>query len=159
MNSKQKIGFYLSLIFLTGAIAGGSIAWTATARKKPEVKRQQFPDTQGMCDFMRKRLQERVGLTPEQVQKIDPLLEQSARDIKAIHDKTLQDVEEVIRKTHSEIAATLTPEQKVRLDEFENDRREFWRKHFKKREHRDKDKFRDGPEDDQKKLVPQAPEE
>lgn len=148
MNSKQKIAFYLSLIFVAGGIAGGSIAWTANNRKQPEVKRHKFPDTKGMCDFMRNRLQERVGLTAEQVEKIDPLLEQSARDIKAIHDKTLQDVEEVIRDTHAAIAATLTPEQKGRLDELENERREFWRKHFKKREHRDKEKLREGHQED-----------
>ena len=148
MNSKQKIGLYLSLIFLAGGVAGGSIMWTASTKKSPPPPRREFPDSERMCDFMRKRLEERVGLTPEQVEKIDPLLEQSARDIKAIHDKTLQDVEDVIRRTHSEIAATLTPEQKAKLDEVERERREFWRKHFKKKEHKDRERvWEPGPEE------------
>ena len=144
MNSKQKIGSYLCLIFLAGGVAGGSIAWTASTKQKQKpAHSKHFPDTKRMCDFMRQRLEERVGLTPEQVQKIEPLIEQSARDIRAIHDKTLQDVEDVIRRTHSEIAATLTPEQQARLVEFENERREFWRKHFKKKEHKDQEKLRE----------------
>src|SRR5690606_11676366 len=121
MKSKQKIAFYLSLIFLAGGVAGASVAWTAKAKKQPKPPRGEFADTKKMCDFIRERLQDRVGRRPEQVQEIDPLLEESARELKAIHEKTLREVEEVIRRTHSQIAATLTPEQRDRLDELENE--------------------------------------
>lgn len=143
MNSKQKIAFYVALIFLAGGVAGGSIAWTASTKQQGPPPRREFPDAKRMCDFMKKRLQERVGLTAAQVEKIEPLLEESARDLRAIHDRTLQEVEEVIRRTHTQIAATLTPEQNARLEEVERERREFWRKHFKKKEHKDRDGGKD----------------
>ena len=144
MNSKQKIASYVALIFLAGGVAGGSIAWTASTKKQDPPPRREFPDAKRMCDFMKKRLQERVGLTAAQVEKIEPLLEKSARDLRAIHDRTLQEVEQVIRRTHTEIAATLTPEQNARLEEVEQERREFWRKHFKKKEHKDQDSDKEG---------------
>lgn len=144
MSSKNTIALYIGLIFLAGGVAGGSIVWTTQQKQKTAPVAREFPDTKKMCDFMRKRLQDRVGLTAAQVEKIDPLLEASALEIKSIHDKTLQDVEDIIRKTHSEIAATLTPDQKVRLDEVENERRKFWRKHFKKREQKEKEKLEQG---------------
>ena len=164
MNSKKKIALYVALIFLAGGVAGGSIGWTASTRQHEPRHRREFPDAKRMGEFMLRRLEERVGLTQEQVATLRPILEQSAQDIREVHGKALQEVEAVIRRTHEEIAATLTPEQKIRLDEVEKERREFWRKHFKKKDQRDRDedgereKHWDRDEDHRDKAEPNAEE-
>lgn len=149
MTNKQKIALYVASIFVAGGIAGGSIAWTAGASKSSPPHRRQFPDAKRMSDFMCKRLQDRIGLTDEQVAKIEPLVEQSAREIKAVHENTLREIEAIIRRTHDQIGAVLTPEQKVQLEEYERERREFWRKHLSRKDRKDKDKHRrdDGTRD------------
>ena len=107
MNSKKKIALYVALIFLAGGVAGGSIGWTASTRQHEPRHRREFPDAKRMGEFMLRRLEERVGLTQEQVATLRPILEQSAQDIREVHGKALQEVEAVIRRTHEEIAATL----------------------------------------------------
>jgi Spy/CpxP family protein refolding chaperone len=133
--TKQKIIFYLCAIFLAGGIAGGAIAWTATATAAAEPpKPHGRPDFHKMCDKMRARLQERLELTPAQLQKIDPILQESAKEIQGIQERTLQQVEQVIKRSHAQIALELSDGQKVKLQAYEQERREFWRKRGMHRE-------------------------
>ena len=71
----------------------------------------------------RTRLHDGLGLTPDQAQKVDPLLAKGFADIRTIHMETMQRIGKVIDATHVQIAALLTPEQKRKLDEMERQRR------------------------------------
>ena len=73
---------------------------------------------------LRKHLQTRLGLKADQVEKINPVLEQTSRDLQAVHEKSMSEVEQVFKRCNHEVAKTLTPEQKVKLEAMEREYRE-----------------------------------
>lgn len=126
--TKGKIILYLTAIFVAGGISGGVIAWK-------EAKQDMFkpPSSKKMCAFFRERLQAELNLTPDQVRRLEPLLEKRVQEIEAVHSRTIEQIDELFRASNEEIvlALGLTPEQRLKLDEMEKKRAEFMRKKFK----------------------------
>jgi len=121
MSNSLKTIFYIAALFLAGAATGG-IVGACTA------KRMMFlhpPRPHDLTEHMRAQLQSRLHLTPEQKQKIDPILDQTDTQLKAIHQETMTKVGQIIDQTHQKIAAELTPEQRTQLEQLEKERREF----------------------------------
>jgi len=110
---------YLAAIF----VAGGATGAVITLNNSREHTTQP-PSIEKSCTQFQDRLISRVGLTPEQVKKLQPVFERTAHELCAIHSRALHDADDVIRKAHEEIARELTPEQKARLDEFDRERRD-----------------------------------
>ncbi len=72
-------------------------------------------------DFLTKAL----NLTPTQQSQIKSLLEQRYSQLKALHEDTSMSVEnrkekakEIFKETHEKIMATLTPEQKEKMQQI-----------------------------------------
>jgi len=113
-----KVIFYATLIFVAGLFIGvlaGPLVQRAFLRP---------PTPAEMSRHILARLQSRLSLTPEQTAQIKPLVEQTASDIDAIREATTKQVSDRIAETNSKIATFLTPEQKVKLDQMEAERRE-----------------------------------
>ena len=116
-----KIILYATLIFVAGlfigVLAGPHVLRTFLRPPTPaEMSRHIFA-----------RLHSRLSLTPEQTVQIKPLIEQTASDIDAIRSATTKQVSDRIAETNSKIATFITPEQKVKLDQMETERREHMR--------------------------------
>ena len=125
--TKKKIIVYLATIFVVGGITGGVLGWTGAQQRSMAP-----PSSRKICDDVRHRLQTKLELTAAQLKQLDPLLEKRAREMEAIHLRTIQQFEELIRASNDEIAATLglNSTQRAQLEEMENKRREFMRKRF-----------------------------
>lgn len=121
--TRKKILLYLTVIFIAGGVSGGAIV--ATSNRQHKVKQ---PSMGNVCDHFRKKLQTRLELTPGQMLKIDPILTQTGRDLEAIHSRSIEQVEQVIQKSNAEIARELTPEQRVKMEAMEKERRDFMQK-------------------------------
>ena len=128
MNSltKSKIALYLAVIFTAGGITGTVIAWGSAKRKM-----LQPASMETVCSFMEDRLKSRLDLTPEQLQKIKPILNQPAREMKAIHAKTMEEIDQTIQRANKQIARELTEEQKRKLEQMERERCDFMQKRMK----------------------------
>jgi Spy/CpxP family protein refolding chaperone len=74
---------------------------------------------------MRDRLRTELSLTPEQVAKISPIIDKTAAQLKEIRRDTGRRVHEIMTKAHREIAASLTDEQRLKLQQIE-DRHRRW---------------------------------
>jgi len=121
MNNSLKTIIYIIALFLAGAATGG-IVGACTA------KRMMFlhpPRPHDLAEQMRSQLQSRLNLTAEQKKKIDPILDQTDTQLKAIHLETMSKVSQIIDQTHAKIAAELTPDQQAKLVQLEKERREF----------------------------------
>ncbi len=118
--TKSKIAAYLAIIFVAGGIAGTVLAWGSAKRN---MLRPATPEK--ICHAMQARLKSKLDLTPEQLVKIQPILDRITRDIETIHAKTVEKIDQTIRKANEEIALVLTEEQKKKLQELENDRCRF----------------------------------
>ncbi|MEY2486636.1 MAG: hypothetical protein QOH39_2284 [Verrucomicrobiota bacterium] len=116
-----KVILYATLIFVAGLFIGvvaGPLVQRAFLRP---------PSPAEMSRHILARLQSRLSLTPEQAAQIKPLVEQTASDIDAIRASTTKQVWDRIAETNSKIATFITPEQKVKLDQMEAERRERMR--------------------------------
>jgi Spy/CpxP family protein refolding chaperone len=126
--TKTTIAVYLALIFFAGAVAGGAVARKYAA----EAPRHRPPPGHHSPEEMRERifnmLKTRLNLTGEQVRQIEPVFQAGFREVCAIQEKSLAEVEEAVRRNHEEIAKFLTPEQREEMRRMDQEHREKFRR-------------------------------
>jgi Spy/CpxP family protein refolding chaperone len=126
--TKAKIVFYVVLIFVAGGVAGAALGtrpWQH--RDRPPGPRR--PDPEKFEAHLFEVMKDRLQLAPEQVQAIEPIFRAGFKEVRAIQDKTLAQVEEAVQRNHEAIARQLTPEQKAELEKMDLERREFFKNH------------------------------
>jgi Spy/CpxP family protein refolding chaperone len=124
-QSKWKLGTYVCAIFLAGAGSGAVVAWEMS-RRTPVPPR---PPVE-IGARLRARFQSQLSLTPEQLQKIDPMIDQAMHRVEAIRNETASKVFANVASLDEQLLTVLTPEQKVKLEELERDRRDYLRTKF-----------------------------
>ena len=77
--------------------------------------------------MIRAKLKAKLNLTPEQEQKIGPIIKTASESLEASHRTCLKSVLEVINQMQSAITPLLTPEQVARLKELDAERADSWR--------------------------------
>jgi Spy/CpxP family protein refolding chaperone len=127
MNSlgKGKLGVYVLALFLAGGGSGALIAWQV-CRRLPVTP---VPPAE-IGVRLRAQFQSRLSLTPDQAQKIAPMIDQAMRQVEVIRKETASRVFANVSNLHEQILVVLTPEQKVNFEEFERERREYLRQKF-----------------------------
>jgi Spy/CpxP family protein refolding chaperone len=123
--SKRKLGLYLLALFLAGGGSGALITWQV-CRRAPVAP---LPPAE-IGARLRARFQSRLDLTPDQVQTINPFIDQAMRRVEAIRSETANRVFANVSNLHEQILLVLTPEQKVRFEELERERRAYLRQKF-----------------------------
>ena len=116
---KRKLAMYVLAIFLAGGGSGALIAWQVFQRM-PIVP---VPPAE-IGARLRARFQSQLALTPEQMQKIDPIIDQAMRRVEAIHPETASHVFANVSNLDEQVRAVLTPEQKIKFEQLERGRRE-----------------------------------
>jgi Spy/CpxP family protein refolding chaperone len=76
-------------------------------------------DSGAMAQHLKHRLRAELKLTPEQMQKISPIIDRAASELKTKREQTMRDVHEIFEQAHREMQPFLTPEQRTRLQELE----------------------------------------
>jgi Spy/CpxP family protein refolding chaperone len=127
MNSlgKWKLSLYVLALFLAGGGSGAVITWQVCKRTPVAPS----PPAE-IGARLRARFQSRLDLTPEQMQKITPLIDQAMRRVEAIRRETASQVFANVSNMHEQVLLVLTPEQKVKFEELERERREYLRQKF-----------------------------
>jgi Spy/CpxP family protein refolding chaperone len=82
-----------------------------------------------MAQHMKERMRMELKLTPDQMQKISPIIDRAAFQLKAARDQTMRNVHEIFSQTHHEIQPFLTPEQRAKLEEMEKRHRRLLHRH------------------------------
>jgi hypothetical protein len=123
--SKRKLAMYVLAIFLAGGGSGALIAWKLCPRLPVAL----VPPAE-IGVRLRARFQSRLNLTPDQAQKIDPMIDQAMRQVEAIRKETASHVFANVSNLHEQVQAVLTPEQKVKFEELDRERREYLRQKF-----------------------------
>ena len=122
---KWKLGLYVLALFLAGGGSGALITWEV-CRRKPVAP---LPPAE-IGARLRARFQSRLDLTSEQMQKINPLIDQAMHRVEAIRRETANEVFANVSSLHEQVLLVLTPEQKVKFEELERERREYLREKF-----------------------------
>ena len=74
---------------------------------------------------MKERLRAELNLTPEQVAKISPIIDNTALQLRDIRRETARRVHETIAETHRQMAVSLTDEQRQKLQQIEERHRRW----------------------------------
>jgi hypothetical protein len=122
--TKRKAISYLLAIFLAGAATGALVGYTSVKHKPPPPP----PRPEEMAGHIIDRLKTKLGLSGEQLVNIEPLVQQACAEMQVIQRESGKRVGQVFQDLNQRMAEYLTAEQKVKLDEMERERQEFWRK-------------------------------
>jgi hypothetical protein len=128
---KWKLIAGFLLVFVAGGVTGAFLA-AKTARHHLFATSHHGIAAQRMRD----RLQSEVDLTPEQLAKISPVVDKAAGQLQAIRKDTARRVRDTFADMHRQIAADLTPEQRVKLEQMRQRHHKFLRRHHHRREGR-----------------------
>ena len=98
------------MVFAAGAATGAFIS----ARKAHDVL--VFKHHERMGERMRQHLIRELELTPEQVERLSPIIENTSRRLHEIRRESGRRVADTMRESHSEMSPHLTPRQRERLE-------------------------------------------
>jgi hypothetical protein len=108
------------LVFIAGGMTG---AFFGAVHARHLFFEFHHPELMGIR--MRDRLRTELNLTPEQVAKISPIIDKTAAQLKEIRRDTGRRVHEIITEAHREMAANLTDDQRLKLQEIESRHRRW----------------------------------
>ena len=117
MKTQWKIFVYALALFVAGGVTGGLLGIKYARHPDP------VPSKAEIARVMRSHLSSRVGLSAEQLKAIDPIIDETAARLEAIHLQTTQSVGRVFSEFHLRIAAPghLTDAQKAILLQTEKE--------------------------------------
>jgi len=79
---------------------------------------------------MKERLRAELKLTPEQITKISPIIDNTAVELRQIRRETRRRVHEVMNGSHQQIAVNLTDEQRQKLQQIQQRHRGWHHRGF-----------------------------
>ena len=115
-SATRKAAVWVGIVFLLGAAVGGMAGygysrWSVSAAHAPvpePVRRAQRVE----------QLTRELALTSAQAQQLDAILMARHTEVKAIHDQSDAQLEQIRQKGREQVRAILTPEQKPKFEEF-----------------------------------------
>jgi hypothetical protein len=124
--TRGKIIIYSLALFIAGGICGAMVMsrfsnnqQTLIVNRAPEIAAK-----------IRTRLTAKLALTPEQLDKIQPLIVKASEELEASHRDCLKRISLAIDQLHLDLASSLTPEQRPKLTELDAERRDsMWQKY------------------------------
>jgi hypothetical protein len=119
--TRNRIVAYLSAVFIAGALAGaaGGYQWGRQSVFKPGPKP---PD---MAGSMMERFERELALTPEQVGKVQPVVQDAVQRVRSLHRENFKKTDAIMQECNSQIISLLDDDQKARFNAME-ERRKKW---------------------------------
>jgi Spy/CpxP family protein refolding chaperone len=118
-----KLAAAFLLVFVAGGVTGAFVGGAYARHQFFEVH---HPERIGAR--MKERLRTELNLTPEQLAKISPIVDKTTLQLREIRQDTGRRVHQVIAEAHQQMSATLTDEQRQKLQQIEQ-RHRRWRQH------------------------------
>ena len=128
MNKNLKLVGLLAGIFVTGSVTG---ALLTTRFGRDWLKQRAVPE-QWASHHVRK-LAEKLELKEDQVEQLRPIIQRNMEEMGRLRSECVKDTRVVAERMEREIAAKLTPEQKIKFDEYNREKRERMKKHMQKK--------------------------
>ncbi len=116
MNRKLKIGLYLAAIFGAGGVTGMFISY--------QVVRHMMPTQERMVGHWCGELQSKLNLTPEQTQKIRPIVNDAVTDFR---NDLSREILLNLSNCNARVVLELTPEQKAKFEQMWKEQERFIR--------------------------------
>jgi len=121
--NRWRLGLYVVVIFLAGGGTGAFVTWRLTRHLMYST-----PNTQELGARLKSRLRSRLDLTAGQSAVVDPWVDQAMDQVEIIHRDMASRILANVSNLNFQVARGLTPEQKLKLEEYDRERREHLRK-------------------------------
>lgn len=119
---KWALAVGVLMVFAAGVATGMFVG----ARKAHDVLA--FKHHGRMGERMREHLMRELQLTPEQLEKVSPIIDDTSRRLHEIRKESGRRVAETLRESHAEMSPHLTPEQRERLETMKLRHKRFMRR-------------------------------
>ncbi|HEX7863236.1 MAG TPA: hypothetical protein VF773_23105 [Verrucomicrobiae bacterium] len=126
--TKSKIAFYLVLIFLAGAIAGGAVVLSVPTTFGLDSRRPPHKSPEEFANHFWDKMKTRLDLTPEQVPVVEPIFRKGFQEVRAVMDRSIEEVDAAIRRNHEEMGQHLNEKQREELRRMHEERQNFKKK-------------------------------
>lgn len=133
MNKPWKVILAFTGIFLAGFLVGGLV----TLRMGKNFT-QRLPMSDQFGPQLMKRLVSQLELTPEQQEKMKPIVDQAAEELRDQRRSTQRSSAAVLVRMQGDISALLTPAQKTKFDELTAQQRDRFKRFMDERGRRQK---------------------
>ena len=117
MTQSWKVGVAFAVVFILGAASGAVFALRySSAHPPPRLPPR--PEQFGPQLLQRWAFSRQLGLTVEQRQKIRPLILETAEQLRRLRRDAWHSGELIIEHMQDEVAAVLTPDQRLKFEEL-----------------------------------------
>ena len=113
----RKAAIWVVIVFLLGSVAGGMLGYGYAHHYSVSAASAPLPEPERRAKRVAE-LTEKLGLTSDQAKQLDTILLQRHTEVKAIHEQSDAQLEQVRQKGRDQIRAILTPEQRPKFEEF-----------------------------------------
>ena len=111
-----KVSLSLAAIFLAGTVTGAVLTLRVVKRVAAEQARfERLPDQ------ILARMKSRLALTPEQATRLQPAVEQAARELRELRKQAGASIAQTLNTLDTEIERELLPEQKPKFEQLRRD--------------------------------------
>jgi hypothetical protein len=117
MKQNWKVAVAFAVVFIFGAASGAVFALRYTSMRAPP-RLPPRPEQFGPQLLRRWAFSRQLDLTPEQRQKIRPIILETAEELRRLRRDAWHSGELVIEHMQDEVAAVLTPDQRLKFDEL-----------------------------------------
>ena len=109
-----KIVLSLAAVFVAGAVSGAVLTLRIVQKAERQMGGPLWVGT------TLQRYQAKLQLTPEQIERLRPAIEQTGREFRDLRRDTLQGVVGIARQMDERVSPELTPEQKLIHDRMKH---------------------------------------
>ena len=117
-----KIMLCLAAIFAAGLVSGSMVTLRIVKRA---AGRSLNPDAWSAAAMQAYR--KKLKLTPEQITRIQPAMDQAAQEIRTVGGNTRMEIFSVVIQMNDRIAQELTPEQQKLFEDMKQEFRAKWK--------------------------------
>jgi Spy/CpxP family protein refolding chaperone len=112
---KGKLVAGFVLVFLAGGAAGAFFTFFHARHWRADFARHPY----SLTERMRNRVKAQLDLTPEQLAKIEPILDHATKQLQNIRAETGAKVQQVMAETNRALQPELTDVQRARLEKIQ----------------------------------------
>lgn len=116
-TATKKAAFWVGIVFLAGAAVGGMGGYGYARRSVAAAASPQLPEPERRAKRVAELTQE-LSLSNEQAKQLDAILLEWHGRVKAIHDESDAQIDQLRQKGREQVRAILTAEQKPKFEEF-----------------------------------------
>jgi hypothetical protein len=125
LPDRRTAAIYLSISFVLGGIAGGSIGY-ATGKSRPPHPHGP-PDREAAVEHFVGMLADKVHLHDDQKPKMREIAREGFDELRRADGDHFCRARDIIRRNHEKMAQLMTPEQVAALRAWDEEREEKWR--------------------------------